>query len=169
MSAVHVRADTAREQQPGRRGRRRSVEGGDSSHRKGRRWSSPLWARLCLVIGLLLVFGSGASLVGGELLIARYAGAVDQQHLLGAAAATAKSIDGPINLLLVGIDERPNDSADGARADSIIIMHVPATHDHAYLVSIPRDTRVQIPAYAPTGYKGGADKINAAFQFGFAK
>jgi LCP family protein required for cell wall assembly len=36
--------------------------------------------------------------------------------------------------------------------------------DQAYLVSIPRDLLVAIPA-AP-GYPGGPDKINAAFQYG---
>ena len=39
------------------------------------------------------------------------------------AAAAGKNIDRPINLLMVGIDERADDPAGGARADSIIIAN----------------------------------------------
>ena len=55
-----------------------------------------------------------------------------------------------------------------ARSDSIILLHIPATHDHAYLVSLPRDTLVEIPEYdnGEVPFPGGANKINAAFAFG---
>ncbi len=139
----------------------------------------PLWARALVALGALLMVGSLTGLVAGKLLLDRYTGSVHQEHLLGGAQATAAasgagggepvpaSIDGPLNLLLVGIDERTNAPADGARADSIIILHVPANHDAAYLISVPRDSRVHIPAYPKTGYRGGTDKINAAFAFGW--
>ena len=128
----------------------------------------PVWARILLTVGLVLVLVSAAALVGGKLLIARYTGQVTQAQLLGGAAATGHNISGPITMLLVGIDERPNPNpADGARSDSIIILHIPASHDRAYMVSIPRDTRVPIPAFTKTKYPGGADKVNAAFDFGF--
>jgi LCP family protein required for cell wall assembly len=115
----------------------------------------------------------------GALIVAHIASSVEQTPLLGGAAAQAtgtdapyviaerNAADGPINILLVGIDERVSDPESGARSDSIIIVHVPAAHDHAYLISIPRDSRVRIPPYAKTGYRGGTDKINAAFSFGF--
>jgi LCP family protein required for cell wall assembly len=45
-------------------------------------------------------------------------------------------------------------------------VHIPAAHDRAYLISIPRDTLAQIPADTQTGYVGGQNKINAAFAFG---
>lgn len=136
----------------------------------------PLWARLLVAFGALLMLISGTALVGGQYLLTRYTSNIKQENLLGGAAAidgqgpaTSRhvSIDGPINLLLVGIDERADDPAGGARSDSIIIVHVPATHDRAYLVSIPRDSLVDIPAYPRTGYSGGRDKINSAFEFGY--
>jgi LCP family protein required for cell wall assembly len=132
----------------------------------------PLWARLLVAFGALLMLVSGTALVGGRYLLTRYTSNIKQENLLGGAAATPGtsgnvSIDGPINLLLVGIDERADDPAGGARSDSIIIVHVPATHDRAYLVSIPRDSLVDIPAYPRTGYPGGRDKINSAFEFGY--
>ena len=52
------------------------------------------------------------------------------------------------------------------RSDTIVIVHIPAGHERAYLISIPRDLLVDIPPYPDSGYKGGKDKINAAFQYG---
>jgi LCP family protein required for cell wall assembly len=132
----------------------------------------PLWARLTVVVGAVLVFLSATTFAGGRALLARYTAAVSQEDLLGSAAATPAPgrtvAAGPLNLLLVGIDERAGDAAGGARADSIIIVHVPAAHDEGYLISIPRDTLVDIPAFPKSGYQGGQDKINAAFQYGSA-
>jgi LCP family protein required for cell wall assembly len=126
----------------------------------------PLWARMLVVAGTMLMVGSGATLVGGKLLADHYSNKVAHSGGLGDAAAPGNSIDGPINLLMVGIDERLSNPEGGARSDSIIIAHVPASHDAVYLVSIPRDSRVRIPANLKTQYPGGTDKINAAFQFG---
>ena len=72
-------------------------------------------------------------------------------------------------MLLLGVDARERWAADDVRSDSIIILHIPATHDQAYLISIPRDTEAQIPAFKKSGYAGGTDKINAAFQAGAAQ
>jgi LCP family protein required for cell wall assembly len=134
---------------------------------KKRGKKDPLWARLSLIAGALLLLVSGGSLVGGNLLLNHYSDQITHEGGLGEAAASGATIDGPINLLLVGIDERANNQAMGARSDSIILAHVPATHDAVYLMSIPRDTKVRIPASKSTKYNGGTDKINAAFQFGY--
>lgn len=142
-----------------------AVKRGSPGPASATRSRSPLWARLLVVFGALLMIGSGGTLVGGKMLFTHYASTITHEGGLGSAAATGKSIDGPINLLLVGIDERPTEG--GARADSIIIAHVPATHDSVYMASIPRDTVASIPAYPKTRYAGGTDKINAAFQWGY--
>ena len=47
----------------------------------------------------------------------------------------------------------------GSRADSIMLAHIPADGKGVYLVSIMRDTWVNIPGY-------GAAKINAALNYG---
>jgi LCP family protein required for cell wall assembly len=100
-------------------------------------------------------------------LLDRYTGSVNQQNLLGSEAiATGTSINGPLTMLLVGIDERPGENAEGSRSDSIILVHITANHDAAYLVSIPRDSRVQIPPFPKSRYAGGPDKINSAFFWG---
>ena len=56
-----------------------------------------------------------------------------------------RDIKGPINILLVGID--PRQPTTPPLADSIMILHVPAGMDRAYLFSMPRDLRVDIPAF----------------------
>jgi LCP family protein required for cell wall assembly len=129
----------------------------------------PRWAWLLVIFGALLTVVSGGVLVIVPTAISHYGGKITHSGGLGDAAATGKSIDGPINILLVGLDERTDDPEGGARADSIIVAHVPADHSSVYLASIPRDSLVDIPAFSDTGYLGGQDKINAAFEFGYQK
>jgi LCP family protein required for cell wall assembly len=47
----------------------------------------------------------------------------------------------------------------GQRTDAIMLVHIPADRRSAYLMSIPRDSWVDIPGY-------GQGKINAAFSYG---
>ena len=66
------------------------------------------------------------------------------------------------NILLLGSDTRSGSEAaqvSGSRADSIMLMHIPADGKGVYLVSIMRDTWVNIPGY-------GSAKINAALNYG---
>ncbi|MBM0239280.1 LCP family protein [Micromonospora sp. ATA32] len=138
---------------------------------KGRRsmWSGvPRWARACTVFGAVLMLFSGAMLVGYEALLARYEGAVGKGDLFGdeAAGAQAKrnTIKGPLNILLVGID--PRNPETPPLADSIMIVHIPAGMDSAYLFSIPRDTVVDIPRFDKSNFGGGRGKINGAMSLG---
>ncbi|MDR2378540.1 MAG: LCP family protein [Bifidobacteriaceae bacterium] len=66
--------------------------------------------------------------------------------------------------LVAGSDRRGsggvNDATGGARADSLLVVHV-APNQKAYLISLPRDTYVEIPGR-------GGDKINAAYAYGGA-
>ena len=66
------------------------------------------------------------------------------------------------NILLLGSDTRSGSEAalvSGSRADSIMLAHIPADGKGVYLVSIMRDTWVNIPGYGPA-------KINAALNYG---
>jgi len=128
----------------------------------------PLWAQLCMVFGALIMMASGSLIVGSKIVLGQATSGITQTSLIqGDAAANTSNganINGAINILLVGIDVRAQDGdTKGARSDTIVILHVPASHDQAYLVSIPRDLRVQIPPYPKTGYRGETSKINAAF------
>jgi LCP family protein required for cell wall assembly len=127
----------------------------------------PIWAWSILVFGVVLVLLSGTAVVGSRVLASRYDSAVNKQTLLAPEARATgvppaertSTVRGPLNFLLLGSDLRANNPEDGQRADTIIIAHVTASLDHAYLISIPRDLKVHIPGY-------GNQKINGAFQFG---
>lgn len=75
------------------------------------------------------------------------------------------------NWLLVGSDRLADQATTGRdahqplwrygaqRADTIMLVHLPADRDRAYLVSFPRDSWVPIQGH-------GTAKLNAAFSFG---
>jgi LCP family protein required for cell wall assembly len=132
-----------------------------------KRRGDPWWAKVLVIAGALLMLLSGTAIAGVTVLLDRYTGSVNQQSLLGSEAiASGTSINGALTVLMVGIDERPDENAEGSRSDSIVLVHITANHDAAYLVSIPRDSRVQIPPFPKSHYAGGADKINSAFFWG---
>lgn len=71
------------------------------------------------------------------------------------------------NILLVGTDSRDaltdeqrrelkTGSTGGARADTIMVLHMPGLGEDPTLLSVPRDSYVEIPGY-------GFNKINAAY------
>lgn len=133
-----------------------------------RKRRDPLWARLVIMLGVLLMLGSGATIVGGRVLLAEATSGVEKAPLLGNAGADqgGKALKGALNILMVGIDERPTGD-DLVRADSIMILHLPEDRQGAYLFSIPRDTFVEIPPYPKTNFRGGREKINGAFAHGW--
>jgi polyisoprenyl-teichoic acid--peptidoglycan teichoic acid transferase len=140
-----------------------------SGPRSAGRVGDPLWARILIVVGAVLMVGSGALIITETYLVDRYTSTLTQRTFGGEAAVQHVSIDGEINFLLAGIDERP-DNGESTRADSIIVLHVPASHDRAYLVSIPRDTYASIPPFDDPAKKvhfaGSTEKINAAYMYG---
>jgi LCP family protein required for cell wall assembly len=80
------------------------------------------------------------------------------------------AVAGAQNILLLGSDSRdPENKAQPGqwRTDTMIVMHVDANHQKAYLISLPRDLYVHIPK-SPTNSQFGDTnaKINAAFAWG---
>ncbi|QAS53363.1 LCP family protein [Halobacillus litoralis] len=63
----------------------------------------------------------------------------------------------PINILLLGVDERENDVG---RSDTMIVMTLDPNNDQMQMVSIPRDTRVEIAG------DGRTTRINHAYAYG---
>jgi len=136
-----------------------------------RRRRGPRWARWCITLGALLTVVGGGSVVAIQATVGAATRSVAQQNLIGAANSAVKHADvkGAKNVLLVGIDARKDAlPTAGTRSDSIILLHIGADHTTGYMISLPRDSYVPIPAYdnGVQKFEGGKNKINAAFFFG---
>ena len=145
----------------------KAVPGKTGKTRKRRR--DPLWARLLVLVGALLMMVSGGAIVGGKILVGAATKNIGTTDLLGDSGTqnTGNTINGPLNILLVGIDERPEWTAtELVRSDSILILHISMMHDQMYLMTLPRDLLVSIPPNPATKFAGGKEKINAAYAFG---
>ncbi len=86
------------------------------------------------------------------------------------AGTSGTPTSGPVNILVAGIDTRDGltrqqelrlhvGSAIGANSDTLMLVHIPANHQTVQVVSLPRDSWVNIPGH-------GMSKINAAFGYG---
>lgn len=138
-----------------------------SSSSRPKRRKAPLWTKLTITLGTFLLLISGGAIVTTQALIARVTSSVHQAKLLPSEAAVPNDgslPSGALNILLVGLDTRTTTKDEPARSDTIIIVHISADHHGAYLVSIPRDLYVSIPA--STHYNAGHSKINSSFAWG---
>jgi LCP family protein required for cell wall assembly len=86
------------------------------------------------------------------------------------AGTTGTPSSGPINILVAGIDTRGGltlhqevelhvGNAISLNSDTLMLVHIPASHSSVQVVSIPRDSWVNIPGH-------GMSKINAAIGLG---
>lgn len=65
-----------------------------------------------------------------------------------------------LNVLLMGVDARPGETIDGeVRPDSLSVLHLDGETGACRVLSIPRDTRTELPGY-------GLTKINHALALG---
>jgi len=148
------------------------VGGNGGTYGQPKRKIKPRWGRIALVLGAFalimgLLIGGGLWLYGANLnsklnKTDPFSSIVGDRPL--------KTVDGAMNILLVGSDSRDPDTdmskASAWRADTIVIVHVSADHQHAYLVSIPRDLYVYIPKTPGSQYGDTYAKINASFAWG---
>jgi LCP family protein required for cell wall assembly len=129
------------------------------------------------VVGTM-AFGSAAAATAYHNAISR----IDVQDLDGLVAeqVTPKDPsdpfkDEPVNLLLMGTDIRDGSNADiggevdGMRSDTTMLVHISADRQWIEIVSLPRDTFVDIPSCElPDGSQSQPyrDKFNASFEVG---
>ena len=77
------------------------------------------------------------------------------QRILGGGQVT----DGPLNVLVLGVDTRPDDEEMGSRTDTIMLVQVVPKTGDVKLLSVPRDLLVEVQP-------GVKDRINAAYNYG---
>lgn len=138
---------------------------------QGRR-RSPLWAKVLVTVGAVMLVTSGTALAGANYALDRIDSSIDQQDLFDEPEGDdqesyGEDIRGPLNILLAGLDTRPSRPNETPRSDAIIIVHIPADLDSAYLISLPRDALVSIPPYEPAQFPGAQrDKLTHAMYEG---
>ena len=77
------------------------------------------------------------------------------------APKTSSNFTEPFYMMLIGSDRRVGDDSMGARSDTNIVVRVDPTQNLVTMVSIPRDTCIEIDGY-------GQNKFNAAYNYGGA-
>ena len=129
------------------------------------------WLKTAIIAGsaLLAVGGGGLALVYG--LTSRYENKVARQDILEGVPMAEIDENQPMNFLVLGSDSRQKQGTQaldqtGSRSDTIMIVHVNKARSGAFVVSIPRDSYVDVPAGGD--WRGGKNKINAALAYGGA-
>lgn len=150
--------------------------GGRKATGRKRRFARKRTRVLVYVLASILVLLGGVG-IGGYVLVQHIQGNVgrvngvfdglkEQDRPQKAAAA-----QGSITFLMVGSDSRADEPTTGSnakgdgltagnhRTDSIMLAHIPADRHSITVISIPRDSWVDVPGH-------GKQKINAAYAFG---
>ncbi|MGI5358747.1 LCP family protein [Streptomyces sp. CA-252508] len=157
-----------------RKGRRRRPTGSRSATRLTRRGRYLAWSGGVLVVLLLGAGGTGAWLyqrLDGNIRSGDIDNKVGQDR-------PANLSPGARNILVVGSDSRAGANAeygkdlDTMQSDTLMVLHVAANREWAAVVSLPRDSWVQIPACDRgdgTTSSPHRFKINEAFATGGSK
>lgn len=118
--------------------------------------------------------------------LGQVSGQISRIDVFGGLKSRPEKTSQAVNYLVVGSDSREGLTkaqikalrvgstavAAGGRSDTMLLVHISKSRDAAYVVSIPRDTLVTIPAHKSFDGKydipAAPGKINAAFAFGGA-
>jgi LCP family protein required for cell wall assembly len=133
-------------------------------------WWSPTGLAVALMVGLgvwvgavptvseALGYATGGGSVTGQQDVSSGAG-----WLQGVLVRSREIFDGPLHVLVLGVDKRPPGSreaqVDGVRTDTIMLVQIVPETGRIKLLSIPRDLLVEIEP-------GVKDRINAAYAYG---
>lgn len=137
----------------------------DERPERPRRKKKKVWRKVLvviLVIVILGVLGIGLYLWNVGRSFDNNANKLTDEQVFGTKRADNKE-DGGTNILLLGSDE-PMDKVDvndsrGLRSDTIMVMHLPENGSKVQVMSIPRDSYVDIEGH-------GKAKINSALSYG---
>ena len=115
------------------------------------------------VLVVLLCGGTAFAMYMGHINNQLTRGDKSNEELMGIddALGYGTSLDKPFYMLLIGSDKREGNEDMGARSDTNIVVRVDPQENRVTMVSIPRDTKVDIKGH-------GTQKFNAAYAFGGA-
>jgi LCP family protein required for cell wall assembly len=164
----------------GRGGQQAGIRAGDTGRRTAVRGRARRKKRNAAKLAALTT--STAVLViaaVGTALYEHLDGNINGLPLIGGGAEKADAFGRtPINILMLGSDGRNNatdckiggDCGPGQNADVEMLVHVSADRSNATVMSVPRDTKTQVPACTdPTTHQTMAahvDRVNSTLQYG---
>jgi LCP family protein required for cell wall assembly len=138
--------------------------------------------RIITSLSLGVVILATATWVG----LGQISGQISRISVFGELENRPEKVSSALNYLVVGSDNREGltkeqirelrvggtDVAAGGRSDTMLLVHISKARDSAFIVSLPRDTLVTIPAHVSQDGKSQIPdrpgKLNAAFAFGGA-
>jgi LCP family protein required for cell wall assembly len=118
--------------------------------------------------------------------LGQISGQISRIDVFAGLSNRPEKVNSALNYLVVGSDNREGLTkeqlkklrvggvkvAAGGRSDTMLLVHISKNRDSAYIVSLPRDTLVTIPAHTSTDGKtqipAHPGKLNSAFAFGGA-
>jgi LCP family protein required for cell wall assembly len=127
------------------------------------------WQRIALITFVVVALLGGGGMIAGGLYFRSIDSGIERVDAFGGVPEESRPqtvAKGAMNIMILGSDSRdPDNASSGARTDTIIVAHLPKDRSSAQLISIPRDTWVNVPRSAQG--RGGRDaKINASFAWG---
>jgi len=133
----------------------------DPVKKKRRKFSSlPRYARVLIITFSVIIFIAAAGAAAFFIYINSLNTTINSINTAEVEniLAPIESPEEPVTVLLLGRDSRDTESERG-RADTIMLLYLNPENASGSLLSIPRDTLVDIPGH-------GQDKINAAYAYG---
>lgn len=119
------------------------------------------WGRVFIVLILFCLFLGG--IAGAAYYTYSHFTAKPAVASMPPKDSRAEALRQRTNILLMGIDDGDNEYPDAPkRTDTMMVLSINPQDNSVQLISVPRDTRVNIP-----GHKG-YDKVNHAFAYGGA-
>jgi len=161
--------------QSGRTGSQDGLQGKQTPGKKKprKRRKAPVWAKLLTTFGVVLTLLGGGGVVAVRYFLGQLTDNIQTTSTVlddkaVGSATEGKLPSGAMNLLMLGLDTRAGWEAKGetSRSDTILVLHITAAHDQAYMISIPRDMIAHIPADKSMGFNGSTEKINSAYAYG---
>ncbi len=142
------------------KGKKKIKDNKTETRGRGRFKRLPLYARV-IIIAVASIILAGALGAGGFFIyvnsVNRTIGSMNTAEIEN-ILTPLESPEEPVTILILGRDSRDTESERG-RADTIMLLYLDPGRNTGSLLSIPRDTLVEIPGY-------GDDKINAAYAYG---
>lgn len=113
----------------------------------------------CVLLVALVGCGTAAALFINQVNNDLSGGKTEEEMLdIQEKLVPTTSFNEPFYMMLIGSDRRADDESMGARSDTNILVRVDAPNAQVTMISIPRDTKIELDGY-------GTQKFNAIYNY----